>query len=140
MIRTLSIMIAVMAAGGAAFAESYRTSAPAGAVAYIISPKDGEAVQGPVTVVFGLKGMGVCPAGLQKANTGHHHLLIDTGLPSFGDPIGKDENHRHFGGGQTEAVIDLEPGNHTLQLLLGDHNHIPHFPPVMSEKINIRVY
>ena len=140
MFRISCIMIATMAIAGSALAEGYRSSSAAGAVAYIVSPKDGETIQGPVTVVFGLRGMGVCPAGLEKNNTGHHHLLIDTGLPSFGDPISKDDNHRHFGGGQTEAVIELAPGSHTLQLLLGDHNHIPHFPPVMSEKITIQVY
>ncbi len=140
MFRISLIMIATMAIVGSALAEGYRSSSATGAVAYIISPKDGETVQNPVKVVFGLSGMGVCPAGLQKNNTGHHHLLIDTGLPSFGDPIAKDENHRHFGGGQTEAVIEFEPGTHTLQLLLGDHNHIPHFPPIMSERITIKVF
>lgn len=107
---------------------------------YIISPSDGETVSSPVTVQFGLKGMGVAPAGVNKEKTGHHHLLIDVKkLPAMDKPVPSDENHRHFGGGQTEAMIDLPPGEHTLQLLLGDMNHIPHKPPVISKKITIRV-
>ncbi|MFC4348220.1 DUF4399 domain-containing protein [Kordiimonas lipolytica] len=109
------------------------------AQAYIISPTDGAVVTSPVTVVFGLKGMGVAPAGTDKANTGHHHLLIDTGLPPLDENIPADENHIHFGGGQTEVTINLAPGNHTLQLLLGDMNHIPHNPPVFSRRITITV-
>ena len=93
----------------------------------------------PVTVMFGLKGMGVAPAGIEKAKTGHHHLIIDAGLPELDAPIPADENYRHFGGGQTETTVELSPGPHTLQLLLGDQNHIPHNPPVVSEKINITV-
>ncbi len=106
---------------------------------YFISPSEGETVSSPVLVRFGLKNMGVAPAGVDKANTGHHHLLIDTGLPSMSQPIPSDENHRHFGGGQTEASIELAPGVHTLQLLLGDFSHIPHAKPVLSEKITITV-
>ncbi|MEN8130021.1 MAG: DUF4399 domain-containing protein [Pseudomonadota bacterium] len=107
---------------------------------YIISPSDGETVTSPVTVQFGLKGMGVAPAGVNKAKTGHHHLLIDVEkLPAMDRPVPSDENHRHFGGGQTEATIDLPPGEHSLQLLLGDMNHIPHKPPVISKRITIRV-
>jgi hypothetical protein len=91
-------------------------------------------------VVFGLKGMGVAPAGMEKANTGHHHLLIDLEAPPALDkPLPADEQHKHFGGGQTEVTIELTPGQHTLQLLLADHNHIPHDPPVMSEVIRIVV-
>jgi len=96
-------------------------------------------VTNPVTVRFGLSGMGVAPAGVEKAKTGHHHLLIDAAIPDVNAPIPKDDNYRHFGGGQTEATIRLSPGQHTLQLLLGDHNHIPHNPPVMSRKITITV-
>ena len=106
---------------------------------YFITPTDGAVVESPVTVKFGLEGMGVAPAGIDMKNTGHHHLLIDTGLPSLDQPIPSDKHHRHFGGGQTETVLELEPGTHTLQLLLGDHNHIPHDPPVVSEKITITV-
>lgn len=106
---------------------------------YFIAPADGATLQNPVTVRFGLKGMGVAPAGVEASNTGHHHLLIDTGLPAMNMPIGKDDKHRHFGGGQTETTLELAPGKHTLQLLLGDHNHIPHETPVVSKKITIIV-
>ncbi|GAB4393568.1 MAG: DUF4399 domain-containing protein [Kiloniellaceae bacterium] len=118
------------------------TPAPAGAEVYFISPQNGETVSSPVTVRFGLKGMGVAPAGTEKENTGHHHLLIDVPVPSgalLDEPLPADDNHRHFGGGQTEAAIELAPGEHTLQLLLGDWSHIPHDPPVMSERITITV-
>jgi len=115
------------------------TPSPSTANLYIISPKDGDSVASPFTVSFGLAGMGVAPAGVEKKNTGHHHLLIDAAVPNANEPIPKDDNYRHFGGGQTEAVINLAPGSHTLQLLLGDHNHIPHNPPVMSRKITINV-
>lgn len=107
---------------------------------YIISPADGETVSSPVTVKFGLRGMGVAPAGVEKNNTGHHHLLIDvTQLPDMTKPVPADANHVHFGGGQTETQIELSKGQHTLQLLLGDKSHIPHNPAVMSEKITITV-
>ena len=108
--------------------------------AYIIAPADGAVVSSPVTVVFGLSGMGVAPAGTDRANTGHHHLLIDVAeLPPLDQPIPSDQHHRHFGGGQTEVTLELAPGQHTLQLLLGDHLHRPHQPPVLSEKITITV-
>ena len=117
-----------------------RRSSPPGADVYIISPAAGETVGSPVLVQFGLRGMGVAPAGVEKAGTGHHHLLIDTDLPSnMGMPIVADDQHRHFGGGQTETVVELPPGKHTLQLLLGDERHVPLDPPVMSEKIEILV-
>lgn len=106
---------------------------------YIISPADGETVTSPVTVRFGLRGMGVAPAGTDRPMTGHHHLLIDTGVPPLDAPVPADANHVHFGGGQTETTIELETGSHTLQLLLADHLHRPHEPPVMSERITITV-
>lgn len=106
---------------------------------YFITPTDGETVSGPVRVVFGLRGMGIAPAGVQAPNTGHHHLVIDAPTPPAGKPIPADANHLHFGGGQTETVIELEPGTHTLQLVLGDHLHVPHDPPVVSKKITITV-
>jgi len=109
------------------------------AEAYIVSPANGDIVTNPITVVFGLKGIGVAPAGTEAENTGHHHLLINTGLPALGEPIPADENHIHFGGGQTQTEIELEPGEHKLQLLLGDLNHIPHDEPVASEVITIVV-
>jgi Domain of unknown function (DUF4399) len=117
-----------------------RSPSPAGANAYIISPADGETVSSPVTVKFGLQGMGVAPAGVEMANTGHHHLLIDVAtLPPDGQPLPATDQIRHFGGGQTETTIALPPGRHTLQLVLGDHLHIPHQPPVRSERITINV-
>ena len=116
-----------------------RTASSDGASAYIISPADGDTVTSPLTVVFGLDGMGVAPAGTETGNTGHHHLLIDTGQPALDEPIPADNNHVHFGGGQTQVVIELEPGEHSLQLLLGDLNHIPHDPPVASEVITVTV-
>jgi hypothetical protein len=116
-----------------------RTAAPAGAMVYFISPENGARVTSPVTVRFGLRGMGVAPAGVTNPNTGHHHLLIDTELTPDNQPIPNDDKHRHFGGGQTEVELMLPPGQHTLQLVLGDALHIPHQPPVRSEKITITV-
>lgn len=116
------------------------TKSPAGAEVYIISPKDGATVGQEVTVTFGLKGMGVAPAGVKKEGTGHHHLLIDVkDQPAAAQVIPKDENHVHFGNGQTEAVVKLKPGTHTLQLELGDENHIPFDPAVVSKKITVHV-
>lgn len=121
-----------------ATASDLSSPAPEGAVAYIVSPQDGDTVKSPVKVVFGLKGMGVAPAGIELDNTGHHHLLIDKEtLPAEGIPMGSDVVH--FGKGQTEASVELEPGTHTLQLLLGNHLHVPHTPYVASEKITITV-
>lgn len=147
-IRTATLAAALMLAG-ASFAPLHAEEAaapaaqwPADAKAYIISPKDGAKVKGPVTVVFGLKGLGVAPAGVEKAKTGHHHLLIDADLPKgdeLNDPLPKDEHHMHFGGGQTETTIELAPGKHTLQLVMGDANHVPHNPPVVSQKVTITV-
>ncbi len=137
MFRLCTILIAAMAIAGPAFAGE--TRAPEGATVYLISPRDGASVGSPAKVVFGLSGMGVAPAGVEKDKTGHHHLIIDAELPEMDSSIPSDENHRHFGGGQTETMIELSPGTHTLQLLLGDLNHIPHNPPVMSKKITITV-
>jgi hypothetical protein len=118
-----------------------RTASPPGAEVYIISPKDGATVHSPVLVQFGLKGMGVAPAGVKFENTGHHHLLIDTDAPTdAAAPLPATDKIVHFGKGQTETTLTtLTPGKHTLQLLLGDQNHIPHNPPVMSKKITITV-
>ena len=115
------------------------TTAPDDATVYIVSPEHGELVTSPVKVVFGLSGMGVAPAGVDRAKTGHHHLLIDTAVPDLDSPIPSDDRHRHFGGGQTEVVIELSPGKHTLQLLLADFAHTPHTPAVISEQITITV-
>jgi hypothetical protein len=120
-------------------AESGRHTSPAGAKVYFFSPADGAYVPLTFTVRFGLIGMGVAPAGVEKANSGHHHLLIDAALPPFDQPIPSDENHLHFGAGQTEATITLTKGKHTLQLLLGDLNHVPHLPPVYSAPITVFV-
>ncbi len=120
-------------------ADLPRSKAPADVELYIISPKDGETVANPVTVRFGLRGMGIAPAGVAVENTGHHHLLIDAPAPALNQPIPADASHVHFGKGQTEAVITLAPGRHELRLLLADHLHIPHDPPVMSKPITITV-
>ena len=120
-------------------ADLPRTPSPADAKVYIISPKNGATVHGPVTVRFGLSGMGVAPAGTVADNTGHHHLIIDSPLPPMDQPLPKDDTHLHFGKGQTETVLTLKPGKHTLQLVLGDAEHVPHDPPVVSEKITIWV-
>ena len=117
-----------------------RTAAPAGAEVYIISPKDGAIIHNPVRVQFGLKGMGVAPAGMKFDNTGHHHLLIDTDPPADqSTPLPATDKIVHFGKGQTETTLNLSPGKHTLQLLLADYQHIPHSPPVISKKITITV-
>ena len=117
-----------------------RTPAPADAYVYIGWPNDGETLHTRhIKVWFGTRNFGVAPAGVDKANTGHHHLLIDVPLPPLDQEIPNDKNHLHFGGGQTETFIDLPPGTHTLQLLMGDANHIPHDPPLMSKKITIHV-
>jgi hypothetical protein len=135
---TTAVTIGALAlfSAGALYA---RTPAPKDAELYIISPQDGDTVTSPVTVRFGLKGMGVAPAGVKKPNTGHHHLIIDAGAPALDAPIPADASHKHFGGGQTETSIELPPGKHTLQLIMGDLTHIPHDPPVMSRKITITV-
>lgn len=116
------------------------TKAPEGAFAYIVWPTDGEVIPGgDFVVLFGLHGLGVAPAGVDKESTGHHHLLVDTDLPPLDKPIPATDDMVHFGRGQTEYHLTLPKGQHTLQLLVGDANHIPHTPPVMSEKITITV-
>jgi hypothetical protein len=132
--------IAILALGGFVGAQMARTKSPAAAKAYIISPKNGATVTSPVTVQFGLKGMGVAPAGVTNENTGHFHLLIDTdAMPDMTMPLPKTDKIVHFGGGQIETEVTLTPGKHTLQLLMADANHVPHDPPVMSEKITVTV-
>jgi hypothetical protein len=130
---------ALALAAGFALAQLPRTKSPAGASVYIIEPADGAQVTSPVTVKFGLRGMGVAPAGVDSPDTGHHHLLIDGQLPDPSLPFPNDKTHLHFGKGQTEAKVELAPGEHTLQLVLGDKNHIPHDPPVVSETIHVTV-
>lgn len=114
--------------------------APEGAKAYIVWPHDGTVIKGgKLWVRMGLREAGVAPAGIEFPYSGHHHLVIDSDLPPFDEEIPNDKNHLHFGSGQTEVRLELPPGKHTLQMLLGDHNHVPHNPPIHSEKITIEV-
>lgn len=136
LIPTLATLLLCLFSWGASASELSSTS-PSDAAAYIISPNDGATVPSTFTVKFGLRGMGVAPAGMNKANTGHHHLIIDGELPALNQPMGS--NVKHFGGGQTETTVTLPPGKHSLQLILGNHLHVPHNPPVLSEKISITV-
>jgi hypothetical protein len=140
MIRFAAAAIVAFGASMPALAQD-RTAAPEGAAVYIITPEDGATVSNPVTVRFGLLGMGVAPAGVELDNTGHHHLLINVSPDEIDldAPLPADDRHRHFGAGQTEVSLDLPAGTHTLMLLLGDHFHIAHEPPVMSEVITITV-
>jgi hypothetical protein len=136
--RILAAVLAatVIAVGPAAAGP---TKAPKDAYCYIGWPNDGAVVHSPFKVWFGLRGMGVAPKDVKVPDTGHHHLLIDTELPPADEPIPSDRNHLHFGKGETETTLELPPGRHTLQLLLGDDKHIPHDPPVKSKKITITV-
>ncbi len=144
--RLALIAAAVALLGLPAFAGG-DTPANPDAKVYFVNLEDGATVSSPVTVVFGLSGMGVAPAGTEKDMTGHHHLLInrapfgegEEGADELANGLPADENHMHFGGGQTEATIELPPGTHTLQLVLGDAAHVPHSTPVVSEVITITV-
>lgn len=124
-----------------AAAPAGETPAPEGARVYFIGIADGDTLKNPVTIRFGAAGIGVAPAGVEKEKTGHHHLIIDETIEGaeLDQPIPADDRHRHFGGGQTEITLDLPPGTHALQLVMGDHNHIPHTPAVMSERITVMV-
>ncbi len=135
---TALLAAATLAGAAPALAEG-GTPSPPGAYLYIGWPSDGEAVKSPFKVWFGLRNMGVAPAGVEKPDTGHHHLLIDADLPPPGEPIPNNKTHLHFGGGQTEARIELPPGRHTLQLLMGDAEHVAHDPPVASKRITVTV-
>lgn len=142
--KRIAFLVAALSAG-MAFAGG--TPSPEGAKVYFINLEDGASVSGPVMIQMGLSGMGVAPAGTEKENTGHHHIFInrpplgegaeDADLLENGVPT--DDNHKHFGGGQTEVMLDLPAGTHTLQLVLGDEFHVPHNPPVASEVITITV-
>jgi hypothetical protein len=126
----------------AAQSDTGQSKAPAGAFAYFVNLKDGDTVTSPFKIVFGLSpNMGVAPAGVEKENVGHHHLLVDTTLSpeEMTQPIIMDEKHIHFGKGQTETTLTLPPGKHTLQLVLANWTHIPFDPPVQSEVISITV-
>lgn len=117
-----------------------RIAAPPDAYVYIGWPNDGETIHATrFKVWFGARNIGVAPAGVNKPNTGHHHLLVDSPLPDLNEPIPNDKKHLHFGAGQTETVLELPPGTHTLQLIMGDADHVPHDPPVVSKKITIHV-
>lgn len=143
--RLLTLTSIIMLAATGAFAQE--TPSPEGAKVYFANVADGDTIAQGTTIVFGLSGMGIAPAGIEQENTGHHHLFKNR--PPFGEgefgaeeleiAIPADENHQHFGGGQTEVVLDLPPGEHTLQLVLGDASHVPHNPPVVSEVITITV-
>ncbi len=138
MARTALSAAALGLAPWASFA--WATTAPKDALLYFITPRDGAKIRGAFWCRFGLRNMGVTHAGDNFPNSGHHHLLVDVaGLPDPNDPIPADKNHLHFGAGQTEARIELPPGKHTLQLVLGDANHVPFNPPVVSKKITVTV-
>ena len=133
-IAVASALIA-LAAGSTSRAELNE-----GAHAYIIWPHDGTVIPGgKFWLRMGLSGAGVAPAGIDRPNTGHHHVIIDSDLPPSGEPIPNDKKHLHFGAGQTEARIELPPGRHTIQLVLGDADHIPENPPIISKKITVIV-
>lgn len=140
-----SVLILALLSAMPAFAQG--TPASEGAAVYFIGLEDGAVVTSPVTIRFGLTGMGVAPAETVADGTGHHHLLVDRapfgegefGAEEFTLAIPKDDNHMHFGKGQTEVTLDLPPGEHTLQLVLGDAGHVPHAPPVVSARITITV-
>ncbi|CAI8792231.1 ATPase [Pseudomonas sp. IT-P258] len=125
---------------GVSVLASAATPAPKGAEVSIVSPKDGATVPQTVVVKFAVENVALAPAGDTTKNTGHHHLLIDVDeMPAAGAPIPKDTNHMHFGNAQTQAEVTLTPGKHTLQLELGDSNHMPFDPPIVSEKITVNV-
>ncbi|HLZ67048.1 MAG TPA: DUF4399 domain-containing protein [Aliidongia sp.] len=135
-----AILVAAMIMGLGSATAGDRKPAPQGASVYIVWPRDGGVIKdGKFWIRMGLSGAGIAPAGIDKANTGHHHLLIDTDLPPLDQEIPNDKNHLHFGAGQTEARIELPPGKHTLQLLFADANHLSFDPPIMSKKITITV-
>ena len=133
----LSILI-----GNAALAETAQSHWPAGAKVFFVEPKNGAEISGPVKVVMGVKGIDIAPAGTEKPKTGHHHILIDTDVPTGEKalaPLPAEDNIKHFGKGQTETTLTLAPGKHTLKLVVGDGNHIPYDPALSSEKITITV-
>lgn len=139
--------IIALGLGSVALAQvslAQESPSPAGAKVYFVNLKDGDTVSNPVVIKFGLVGMGVSPAGVDgdlTKGTGHHHLLVNGELKgdALKGAIPADDTHRHFGKGQTEASVTLPPGTHTLQLVLADWSHVPHNPPVMSERIKITV-
>ena len=138
------LVLALLLASGLAASQAHSQGvtgepSPEGARVYFITPEDGATVTSPLTVRFGLEGMGVAPAGTQKEATGHHHLIVDADTPPADRPIAADDHHIHFGGGQTETTLELAPGEHTLQLVVGDFKHVPHDEPVVSKRITVHV-
>jgi hypothetical protein len=139
LLSTAAFAVSITILAGSAL--SGETPSPKGAQVYFINLKNGATVTSPFKVQFGLSGMGVAPVGVTKENTGHHHVLIDTDVSgkALNEPVPADEKHKHFGAGQTETMLTLAPGKHTLQLLLADWTHIPHNPPIISDKITVTV-
>lgn len=145
--KKTALLSSVLIATLGSVASAGETPSAPGAKQYIVNLKDGDTVSSPVTVIFGLSGMGVAPAGVDKPNTGHHHIFLDRpplgegedGADELDANIISDENNLHYGKGQTEATLELAPGKHTIQLVLGDKDHIPHNPPVSSQVITITV-
>jgi hypothetical protein len=135
-VRALALLALAMSSAQTSAGDS---PAPNDAYLYIGWPTNGAVVARSFRIWFGLRNMGIAPAGVEMPLTGHHHLLIDAPLPAADEEIPSDRNHIHFGRGQTEAVLSLSPGQHTLQLLLGDHEHIAHSRPIVSKKITITV-
>jgi hypothetical protein len=140
---TVALTLCAVVISGFAGAQQRERGGPTpssqGAAVHFVGLNDGANLPTKVTIRFGLRDMGVAPAGLERPDSGHHHLLIDTELPPLDKPIPNDFNHLHFGAGQTEAEVTLKPGPHTLQLLFGDKDHVPHNPPVMSPRIRVVV-
>lgn len=138
--KILSVILLLAFSSAVFAADLPKTASPKGAKVYFIGLKDGKTVKQKFVVRFGLKGMGIAPAGIDLPDTGHHHLLIDLDkLPDFNMPLAASENIVHFGKGQTETVLTLPPGKHTLQLVFADKIHLPHTPSVVSDKITIEV-
>ncbi|MEM6887524.1 MAG: DUF4399 domain-containing protein [Pseudomonadota bacterium] len=144
---TSALLAATLALGAQSALAGGETPSNPDAEVYFVNLDDGATVSSPVTIVFGLRGMGVAPSGVEKEMTGHHHLLVDR--PPLGEGEGgadelefglpADDNHLHFGGGQTETTLELAPGEHTLQLVLGDAGHVPHSTPIVSDVITITI-
>lgn len=140
--RTVHLAALVISFAAAILSPSAlgETPSPKDAQVYFIWPHDGTVINGgKFWVRMGLRNMGVAPKGVNKPGVGHHHMIVDSELPPAGQPIPSDRNHLHFGAGETEARVELPPGKHTLQLLLGDHDHVPHDPPVFSKRITVTV-
>jgi hypothetical protein len=147
-LRTMAVAAASLTFAGAVFADGHLAwPASEGAYVYFIDLEDGATVTSPVLVRMGVNGMGVAPAGTEKEGTGHHHILLNRPAMGEGEDgaeewtygVAADDNHIHYGGGQTETTLDLEPGTHTLQMVFGDMNHVPFGPQMVTEVITITV-